>query len=680
MPKTIQDAVLGEVLPTLGRRHQGMRGDPVQKAILYKLGTQGHRSVRAMAANAQRVPQSVVKRVRAGGTHSAKELTRQLDYITRDEAVQATWMNQNGIERGLHENTVKTVVPQWTSGWAGNPKRGHTDHIILSFPKGTDIEAAEQISREWGRAVFGSGDFGDSWRYVAALHANTEHVHAHFVVDKRGIEDGKFLSISMKSDLNYDVMRELHAKIAGDHGVSLNASSRRSRGIVENAPREISYRIAHEAQRQAGGAGEGDAPKVEVPPMSMVERMKREASIRGFARQYRTLGRLAALSQRDAGPSDFMSKMFDLFGRASETLEEGVSLVATSDVNTPTIDPSDRILRAQQQMFDNMRETWDEIQAMESGAERVQLEQQFAEQTRNMRELAISDPFLHQHGDRLEAERDPYHLSLVDELNSLHANSSGQPETAMQVEAALQDLRERLIENFAESEDELRAAGTSAEEMAERFMLSDRTAGQIDAWEEGGWDRDAFARDLVEEFRNDIAADADRDAAEVDWQAEHEKAASFGDGTKRLEHVAGNRALFEDLSERAATIIDDYEVPRDMQEVIARDQLLQAEKYHRLADVPAIERIVDRLEETLSEKDLEAVREGDYTVLREEIKDPAIRAAVGSELRNEGDVSDDVQRHSEPVEQFQQLARQTNSLGVDREKTVTHDLSDDYEL
>ena len=79
-------------------------------------------------------------------------------------------------------------------------------------------------------------------------------------------------------------------------------------------------------------------------------------------------------------------------------------------------------------------------------------------------------------------------------------------------------------------------------------------------------------------------------------------------------------------------------------------------------------------------KDLEAVREGDYTVLREEIKDPAIRAAVGSELRNEGDVSDDVQRHSEPVEQFQQLARQTNSLGVDREKTVTHDLSDDYDL
>ena len=42
-------------------------------------------------------------------------------------------MNQNGIERGLHENTVKTVVPQWTSGWAGNPKRGHTDHIKSGF-------------------------------------------------------------------------------------------------------------------------------------------------------------------------------------------------------------------------------------------------------------------------------------------------------------------------------------------------------------------------------------------------------------------------------------------------------------------------------------------------------------------------------------------------------------------
>ena len=163
---SIQDAIIGEVLPNIGRRHAGMRSDPIEKAIMLRLGTRQQRATRAMAGNAQRVPQSVVKRVRNGGAHSPKELRRQLDYITRDEAVKSTWLNFNGIERGLYKNSVETTVPLWTSSWAGNPKRGHSDHIILSFPKDTDVEAAENIAKEWGRAVFGSGDFGDQWRYV----------------------------------------------------------------------------------------------------------------------------------------------------------------------------------------------------------------------------------------------------------------------------------------------------------------------------------------------------------------------------------------------------------------------------------------------------------------------------------------------------------------------------------
>ena len=210
---TVQSVVIGEVLPNIGRRHQGMHGDQVANAILYKLGSNQQRSIRAMSGNVQRVPQSVVKRVKNGGTHSAKELKRQLEYITRDEAVQSTWLNFNGTERDLRKNSVDTTVPLWTSSWAGNPKRGHTDHIILSFPNDTNPKVAEDIAREWGREVFGSGNFGDQWRYVGALHANTEHVHAHFIVDKRGNDHGQFLSISMKSELNYDVMRELHAKI-----------------------------------------------------------------------------------------------------------------------------------------------------------------------------------------------------------------------------------------------------------------------------------------------------------------------------------------------------------------------------------------------------------------------------------------------------------------------------------
>ena len=195
------------------------------------------RSARALSGNVH-AHSSVggETRVPAGGARSTKELKRQLEYVTRDDGVKATWMNMNGTERDLFKNTVATTIPLWASTWSGAPKRGHTDHIILSFPHGTDVEVAESIAREWGQAVFANGEFGDRWQYIAGLHQDTDHVHAHFVVNKRGVDWGQFLSISMKSELNYDIMRELHAKISTDHGVAMNASSRLSRGMIENAP------------------------------------------------------------------------------------------------------------------------------------------------------------------------------------------------------------------------------------------------------------------------------------------------------------------------------------------------------------------------------------------------------------------------------------------------------------
>ncbi len=45
------------------------------------------------------------------------------------------------------------------------------------------------------------------------LHKDTDHDDAHFVVEKHGIEQGRFLSICRYSELNFDIMRELHAEI-----------------------------------------------------------------------------------------------------------------------------------------------------------------------------------------------------------------------------------------------------------------------------------------------------------------------------------------------------------------------------------------------------------------------------------------------------------------------------------
>lgn len=722
---TLQSLVLGELDPS---RRRGGRGGAGSQQRQRSRGAGGSASaIRGMVGNAQRVPQSVVKRVAAGGTHTRAELKRQLEYITRDEAMKAAWSNFNGIERDLKDNSIAKTLPIWTAGWRGNPKRGHTDHIILSFPKDTDAVTAEAISREWGREVFGSGDYGDRWRYIAALHHNTEHVHAHFVVEKHGLDNDRFLSINRNAELNFDVMREAHARIAGEHGLALNATSRLSRGIVENPPRETDCRKAH-----AAGV---PASQVAGHPISADERQKREAAVDRFAQQYRDLGKLAAMADTEDGTTTaggFMSRLAGFFQSASNALSQGEFLMATSrEIERPSFDPTERLVAAQVRLIETARETWADIQAMEPSAEKTSLEAEFAERTREVRGMAINDPFLEAHSTGADPANDPYRIPEIADLYSARAAAERDGHSVTPIDKALDEIRDRLEHQFSEREDRLSAAGTSAAEVVERFMLPERTQGQISQWEdslelrgphfnitngvtgdvtevrdpyeagklfaafdpaekpeatlvtENGFASRSVGRAIETADGFDayvIAPENFRDGATAEVQDAHTAFKAGFEGrdiseTINADRTAENRAAMTlDLKDDAARIIDDYEIPRDVQEMVARDQLLQAERYHRLADVPAIEAIVDRLNETLSQDDLERVRAGDATALLEEVKDPAIRAAVASELRNEAELGD--QRHSDGVEQYQQMARLdlTNAKAAEVNHEQEHEL------
>ena len=621
--ETVQEAVIGHVLPDIGKRHRGTFGDHPARQ---RLGGPAARSARALSGNVLRIPQSVVKRVPAGGARSTKELKRQLEYVTRDDGVKATWMNMNGTERDLFKNTVATTIPLWASTWSGAPKRGHTDHIILSFPHGTDVEVAESIAREWGQAVFANGEFGDRWQYIAGLHQDTDHVHAHFVVNKRGVEWGQFLSISMKSELNYDIMRELHAKISTEHGVAMNASSRLSRGIIENAPRETDYRAAH-----------AQGTTAEVEPLSTVSRMKREAMNRGFARQYKGLSGLAGLSGDQEQGAGFMGRLKSLFETASQNLDEGMTLMTSTDVDVPPVDPGTRLAEAQGRLVETAQQAWSDIQNMKPGSEKIQLEAEFAEQARSLREAAILEPFFDRHTRTLEGADDPFANLVVRGLHAARDTLLEEGRDGSGVDALFDGIREKLHQTFAQDEERLQRVGTSSAEMVERFLLSNRTEAQVAAW-----------RDQENGAVGALYLEAERD-----------------------------------LAKDGARIVEDYEVPRDLQEIIARDQLTQAEQDKRLSDLPAIEAIVDRLSSEMSEGDLRNVRAGYATSLKDQIKDPAVRAAVASELKNEADLAvDPASRYSEPVDQFQMLARTTPAHAKERatSRDARPDLADDYGL
>ena len=627
-PLALQEAVLGYPLEDLARRSRsGGSGTRVPGA---GPGGLQSRSFRAFAGNAQRAPQSVVKRIRAGGCHSKEELTRQLNYITREDAAHATWTNFAGVDRELRSTTLARAVEDWSSAWRGAPRRGHTDHIILSFPKGTGIDAAETVAREWGQAIFASGDYGDQWRYVAAVHRDPDHIHAHFVVDKVGCDWGNFLSISMKSELNYDVMRERHAEIARAHGLEMVASNRLSRGIIENPPRETEYRAAHDR------TGRGDL--VPAPSMSEAERARRRAVVKDFARQYAGLGQLASLS--GAGNA-FMQTLSQAFFASAQTLEEGGSLMSEADTLTPpplengSLDAIAAMAVARDQMLSEARQTWDSIQSMDAGPERVRMQAEFSRTSAELIEATQADPFFQEHatiahaGDDLFAHLTPTSLQHVREGLELDDPS------VRQIDSALDDMRDALTVVFSSETELMAQMSTTAEELAEYLLQGEHSVAQAEAW-----------RGRAEALDEDASA--------------------------RL----------TDMLEEGHRIIEGVTVPRDLAEELALDQLLTVDKNHPLADVPAIEALVNRMTGELSNEALGQVLEGDSTPLQDEIRDPAVRAAIAAELKIEADlVVGQGARRREAVEAYQAMAR-THQAELAAEHSTEHgaDLEDGHEL
>lgn len=182
----VEDIVLGHLLDA---RRRGPRGGSEGGG---RLGSARQR-LTADSCAMPGPPQLAVggqTHCRMGSARTPQELKRLLDYVAREDGVESRWCNLAGYPRDFDPGRTARVAQGWSSTWRGAPKRGHADHIVLSFPRGVDPLQAEGIARDWGEAVFGSGDHGDVWRYVAALHRDTDHVHAHFVVDKHGIEQG----------------------------------------------------------------------------------------------------------------------------------------------------------------------------------------------------------------------------------------------------------------------------------------------------------------------------------------------------------------------------------------------------------------------------------------------------------------------------------------------------------
>ncbi|MEM6886984.1 MAG: relaxase/mobilization nuclease domain-containing protein [Pseudomonadota bacterium] len=207
-----------------------------------------------MIANALLTNQAVVKVVRGGSVTASGRLGGQLSYITRKGTVEMERGDTGELTHGM--DGLRDVQDDWAKDWAQMDARvtSYTYHVILSYPKDTDREAAKQAARSFGERLT-NGEYGDRYKYVMAHHDDTGHPHTHLVISRAGAL-GKTLQLSRYGITPQD-LRELQVETARDVGVVLTATSRFSRNL--RPERESSARV--HARRDGRDLRERPAPE-----------------------------------------------------------------------------------------------------------------------------------------------------------------------------------------------------------------------------------------------------------------------------------------------------------------------------------------------------------------------------------------------------------------------------------
>lgn len=206
---------------------------------------------------------AVFKKIHNGGTHTGKQLGNQLDYLfSKAAAVFGNMADLDPRARTLDGDQRKAIVDQWSDEWTGDPKNGHTTHLLVSFPYDVSAKRARPVVEEWCMEMFQSGLHadGEEWAYVAALHTDRVNAHVHVVVNNRGLENGDWFFMAKDHAFNLDFMKERLVEIAGEQGMFLDKSSRLDRGVLTYGPSRAEIeRAAREGREPVEARRQGRA-------------------------------------------------------------------------------------------------------------------------------------------------------------------------------------------------------------------------------------------------------------------------------------------------------------------------------------------------------------------------------------------------------------------------------------
>lgn len=261
----------------------------------------------------------VLKKIARGGTGTEQSLKVQMAYLFgKAEGLFGNMVGHDPEARSLSDDERLAIAADWSAGWRGAPKNGHTTHLLISFPAFVKPAKAQIIAEAWAAEMFQSGTHqDDEWAYVAALHTDRSHPHVHIVINNRGLVNGSWFFMAKEHAFNLAMMKERLAGIAEEEGVYLDCSSRRDRGI-------LSY----------------GASRAEIERARREERMPREVPYSGVVLE-------AALAEVHANAAVLkdLAMLAELGGlaKAAERMREASAVLARGGVIQPLMDVPEKI-------------------------------------------------------------------------------------------------------------------------------------------------------------------------------------------------------------------------------------------------------------------------------------------------------------------------------------------------
>lgn len=524
------------------------------------------------AGNLWRVAQgsnsAVFKKIYRGGTKSPQQLGNQLNYLFgKSTSVFGNMVEHDAKARSLSADQRDALVEQWSDGWRGNPKNGHTSHLLLSFPDDLAPKRALKIAEIWAAEMFQSGEHADDeWAYVAALHTDRNNPHVHIVVNNRGLINNTWFYMAKDHDFDLQKIKGRIVEIAAETGVYLDSSSRLERGVLTYGP----------SRAEIEAARSGHRPVVE-------KRRQGRALADGLAKIEESVSTLRSLASFAAVAVD--DELAAKFHRAAEILENGgiLKLPVEIAMTSETVQTRGDLANAFNGWLEKSESAINSLPEQERAPLRRELYEVAGEVARDL-------------GDDRGAQL--MHQAPRSELYQTQISADALSRGGEKFEVGSDGAGELRAQIWAQA----KAVGISAEAIQQRMEH-----GAANAWQEREW------------VKEDIAAVAEANKLDLSTEGGRSKTAEIVDGF----YASAEKALARVVE--AGNVYENDRVTRTLDTMADSLTSTGAVKFE---DDDHAQRFAADLKERYGDDVMQRIAEGDDRALAVDFADPKHRRQV----------------------------------------------------